>query len=88
MFLAGDNKLYKTNITSCTPVRIFERELSDHRLIDLAAGSSHFLALNSDGNVLSWGDNESGQLGVGDGKNQDIPKVIESLVKVFINRIS
>ena len=31
----------------------------------LSAGYSHVLALKSDGTVLAWGDNESGQLGRG-----------------------
>ena len=88
LFLAGDSNVYKTNISSWTPVRIFARELNDSRLVDIAAGSSHFLALNSDGNVLSWGDNESGQLGIGEGKSQDAPNIIDTLLKVYINRIS
>lgn len=35
------------------------------RIIAIAAGGAHSLALSSDGNVWAWGDHASGQLGVG-----------------------
>lgn len=56
--------------------------------MDIAAGSSHFLLLTDEGHVLSWGDNDYGQLGTGEGEKQNIPKRIDSLKKIFIDRIS
>ena len=38
--------------------------LSGRRVISVAAGSSHSLALCSDGGLVSWGDNSRGQLGI------------------------
>lgn len=46
------------------------------------------MLLNDEGAVLSWGDNDHGQLGHGEGVKQGYPKKIESLSKIFINRIS
>lgn len=75
-------------MATCKPHRIFERELADEKIVDIAAGSSHFMVLNDEGNVLSWGDNDVGQLGHGEGGLQKIPKKIDALFKIFINRIS
>jgi alpha-tubulin suppressor-like RCC1 family protein len=35
------------------------------RIVMLAAGSHHILALNVDGRVFAWGNNDVGQLGIG-----------------------
>ena len=88
LFLSGDNQLYKTNVANCLPIRIFERELAQERIVDIAAGSSHFMVLNDEGEVLTWGDNDAGQLGHGEGVKQNTPKQIATLKGVFINRIS
>ena len=88
LFLSGGNKLFKTNMVSTGPVRIFERELANHKIVDIAAGSSHFMILNDEGDVYSWGDNDCCQLGIGEGKEQKTPKKIDTLSKFFINRIS
>jgi alpha-tubulin suppressor-like RCC1 family protein/murein DD-endopeptidase MepM/ murein hydrolase activator NlpD len=34
-------------------------------IVEIAAGGNHSLALKSDGTLLSWGENASGQLGIG-----------------------
>ncbi|CAI2381701.1 unnamed protein product [Moneuplotes crassus] len=88
LFLSGDNHLFKTNMATCKPQRIFKRELAHLKIVDIAAGSSHFMVLNDEGHVFSWGDNDCGQLGIGEGAKQNIPKRIESLKRIFINRIS
>jgi alpha-tubulin suppressor-like RCC1 family protein len=75
-------------MATCLTSQIFKRELAEERIIDVAAGSSHFMILNDEGAVLSWGDNDNGQLGHGKGEKQGTPKKIESLSKIFINRIS
>ncbi len=45
---------------------------------DIAGGSSHCLALGSDGAVYSWGLGTSGQLGVGSTSNSNIPVRVQS----------
>ena len=41
-------------------------------VVAVAAGASHALALKSDGTVLAWGNNASGQLGTGDAPNDHL----------------
>ena len=49
----------------------------------LAAGGDHSLALKSDGTVLGWGDNGSGQLGDGTTTNRLTPIQIQSLTGII-----
>jgi alpha-tubulin suppressor-like RCC1 family protein len=52
----------------------------DGRIIAIAGGSLHTLALDSDGNVWSWGNNPNGQLGNGDsgtGVYESIPAQVK-----------
>eukprot|EP00357_Protocruzia_adherens_P032722 CAMPEP_0114994568 /NCGR_PEP_ID=MMETSP0216-20121206/13217_1 /TAXON_ID=223996 /ORGANISM="Protocruzia adherens, Strain Boccale" /LENGTH=609 /DNA_ID=CAMNT_0002358455 /DNA_START=47 /DNA_END=1876 /DNA_ORIENTATION=+ len=44
--------------------------VSDRKCVDVRVGHSHVLALTSDGKVYSWGSNESGQLGIGEGEEE------------------
>lgn len=46
------------------------------------------MLLNDEGNVLTWGDNDDGQLGHGEGKSEKSPRKISTLEHIFINRIS
>jgi len=41
--------------------------------VSVSAGSGHTLAIKSDGSLWAWGSNESGQLGLGDRVNRDLP---------------
>lgn len=36
LFLSNDNRLYKTEMVNCLPTRLFERELENERIIDMA----------------------------------------------------
>ena len=48
----------------CVPVAVYNsRALSGKKIIAIAAGNSHALALASDGTLYGWGDNSHGQLG-------------------------
>jgi alpha-tubulin suppressor-like RCC1 family protein len=42
-------------------------------ITDIAAGTGHSLALQSDGSILAWGENSSGQLGTGDFVDSSVP---------------
>lgn len=53
--------------------------LQDVRIIQIASGGYHSLALTDDGKVLSWGYGQHGQLGHSSIENQKIPTVIEAL---------
>ncbi|CAO2831173.1 unnamed protein product [Amaranthus hypochondriacus] len=53
--------------------------LEDVRLVQIACGGYHSLALTEDGKVLSWGHGGHGQLGHSSNQNQKVPTVIEAL---------
>ncbi|MBF0450629.1 MAG: DUF5011 domain-containing protein [Candidatus Magnetomorum sp.] len=55
----GDNTINNRN----RPVRIFLP--LEYRILQISAGDSHSVALLDNGQVWSWGDNASGQLGIG-----------------------
>ena len=45
--------------------------LGDYKIIQLACGASHVMALDQNGVVLVWGNNSKGQLGIGANKNRE-----------------
>ena len=55
--------------------------LMHKKVINLACGDDHVLALTDDGFVYSWGNNKYGQLGLGDvkGEGVPIPTLVENL---------
>jgi len=48
----------------------------------ISAGADHSLALLTNGTVMAWGENESGQLGTGDTKNSNAPVAVKQLTGV------
>jgi alpha-tubulin suppressor-like RCC1 family protein len=46
------------------------------RIVSVSAGGTHSLALGSEGEVLAWGNNEAGQLGLGDNDNRTSPAAL------------
>lgn len=62
-----------TPVSVCAPGRTAPctRFLTD--VVDIAAGTSHSLALRKDGTVLAWGNNGGGQLGDGTSANRTTP---------------
>ncbi|MGW7671901.1 RCC1 domain-containing protein [Streptomyces sp. NPDC054775] len=63
----------RTPVRVCAPGQIAPctRFLTD--VVDIAAGTSHSLALRKDGTVLAWGNNGGGQLGDGTSANRTTP---------------
>ena len=51
-------------------------------VIQVSAGSSHSMALKSNGDVYVWGNHSSGQLGTGPTGNQEYPFHLSSLSNV------
>ncbi|KAK7293233.1 hypothetical protein RJT34_16096 [Clitoria ternatea] len=62
--------------------------LENVRIIQIASGGYHSLALTDDGKVLSWGHGGQGQLGHGSLQNQKIPAAVEGLADEHIIYIS
>jgi alpha-tubulin suppressor-like RCC1 family protein len=60
-----------TRITSDTPVQVLLPR--GVRVVAVSAGEQHCLALTSDGRVLAWGRNDSGELGTGDTRVRLVP---------------
>ena len=67
-----------TNVSSNVPVVVINTGALDDKIaVAISAGAYHSMALCSDGSLVSWGNNSSGQLG--DGSTD------QSLVPVLIN---
>ncbi|KAK2413943.1 Regulator of chromosome condensation (RCC1) family protein [Trifolium repens] len=58
------------------------------RIIQIASGGYHSLALTDDGKVLSWGHGGQGQLGHGSVESKKIPSSVEALAHEHIIYIS
>ena len=54
----------------------------DRPLPAVAAGAMHSLVLTESGEVYAWGDNDDGQLGLGDREERLTPTKVEGLPKV------
>lgn len=64
-------------------------ELQDYVVIQIACGSRHSMALSEWGQVLSWGDNDCGQLGQAtDQEIVQLPKIVRQLVSKTVVQIA
>jgi alpha-tubulin suppressor-like RCC1 family protein len=70
----GDNSM--TNRVIPWPVT----GITGKKVVQLAAGSSHSLALMSDGTVYAWGCNANGQLGDGSNTTRLAPVAVSGLI--------
>lgn len=66
---------------SLVPVRLRVTDGTSDRVISVAAGGTHSMALLSDGNLMVWGDNASGQLGNGTTTRSLVPIRVRALGK-------
>jgi len=48
----------------------------------ISAGANHSVALLANGTVVAWGDDESGQLGIGSSKESEVPTAVKGLTGV------
>jgi alpha-tubulin suppressor-like RCC1 family protein len=51
--------------------------LTGRRVVAIAAGSSHSMALSDDGAIVAWGSNEFGKLGNGGTSNSNVPVEVD-----------
>ncbi len=92
VFSWGDNKYGqighgKDEICVSDPVRL--NGFPDRKVISIACGSYHSMALTETGQVYSWGLNKYGQLGIGNTLNKNSPTRIElNYQKYKITKIS
>jgi alpha-tubulin suppressor-like RCC1 family protein len=73
--LDGHRKLWSVDY-SMSPLSEFDQPNSDW--IHLYASAEHKLALDSNGQLWAWGENSSGQLGIGNNLNQSDPQLIDA----------
>ncbi|NXM96197.1 RCBT2 protein, partial [Sylvia borin] len=61
--------------------------LVNKKVIEVACGSHHSMVLTSDGEVYTWGYNNSGQVGSGSTANQPIPRRVTNCLqnKIVVN---
>jgi len=71
-----------------TPTRLPSTSLGSERAVSVSAASRHSLALTADGSVWSWGSGGFGQLGHGDGQNQQLPKKVEAFAGYCVVAVS
>ncbi|MBL9133835.1 MAG: hypothetical protein JNG86_21670, partial [Verrucomicrobiaceae bacterium] len=63
--------------TSLVPVLVTQNGvLAGKTVTDISGGASHYLALCSDGTMVGWGSNGSGQLGNGNTSNSSVPVLV------------
>lgn len=59
-------------------------ELKDKRIVEIACGSLHCVAVTDESEVYTWGDNDEGQLGDGTTNAIQRPKMVNSLQGMLI----
>ena len=70
---ADPNALFEIVLPTLVP------SMQARRIVSVAAGERHCLALSREGEVYSWGDGTDGSLGHADGGERAVPSRIESL---------
>ncbi|MFT9116351.1 MAG: IPT/TIG domain-containing protein [Sporolactobacillus sp.] len=68
-----------TNTNSSVPVAVYNAGVLSGKIVtSLSAGQNYTLALDSNGQVYAWGDNNDGQLGDGTYDMRDIPVYVST----------
>nr|XP_020447345.1 probable E3 ubiquitin-protein ligase HERC3 isoform X2 [Monopterus albus] len=77
--------------TSETAVRIprLVKRLCDHQISQVMCGNQHCIALSRDGQLFTWGQNTSGQLGLGKGEPSKLfPHPLNSLAGIPLAQVT
>jgi alpha-tubulin suppressor-like RCC1 family protein len=61
------------------PTKVTGGGIEEAMVVQVAAGSSHSMALTATGELYSWGEGHLGQLGHGDKENVAVPRVIDGI---------
>jgi len=68
------------NTTHSTVPSLVSGALSEKKIVQVSCGNHHCLALASDGEVFSWGQNNAGQVGSGSTTGQSVPRRVLSAI--------
>lgn len=86
LYAWGDNRYGQLGVgtTECGdsnhPIKVDLTDCPTPKISTLSCGSSHSLAITSDGAVISWGNGGSGRLGNGSTEHVGIPTVVKRTV--------
>ncbi|KAM4603972.1 putative E3 ubiquitin-protein ligase HERC3 isoform 4-T4 [Polymixia lowei] len=65
------------------------KKLCEHRISQVMCGNQHCIALSRDGQLFTWGQNSSGQLGLGKGEPSTLsPQPLKSLLGIPLAQIT
>ncbi|RVE76160.1 hypothetical protein OJAV_G00005540 [Oryzias javanicus] len=65
------------------------KKLCDHSISQVVCGNQHCIALSRDGQLFTWGQNSSGQLGLGKGETSKLsPSPVKSLAGIPLAQIT
>ncbi|XP_037533808.1 probable E3 ubiquitin-protein ligase HERC4 [Nematolebias whitei] len=85
----SDGQLGLNNFEECIRVPRNIKSLSDVQITQISCGYWHSLALSKGSQIFSWGQNRSGQLGLGlSGQSIPTPQMIQSLQGIPFAQIS
>nr|XP_006818715.1 PREDICTED: probable E3 ubiquitin-protein ligase HERC4-like [Saccoglossus kowalevskii] len=70
------------------PIPRLIKSLEDMRVVQVACGSSHSLALTTNGQIYAWGANDHGQLGLGSKESMSKPTLVSSLQGLPVKQIT
>lgn len=73
---------------SSVPVRLLKYTLRDKTVTQVSAGLGHSLAVCSDGTVLAWGYNGTGQLGDGSTTNRNFPYPVITTTALYSKSVT
>ncbi len=81
---SNEHGLHGVNSDDSTETNVFSTAQGLENITQISTGQNHILALRSDGTVWSWGNNQRGQLGIGDSSEKKlIPFLVASLSDVI-----
>ncbi|KAM6972379.1 putative E3 ubiquitin-protein ligase HERC3 [Aplochiton taeniatus] len=71
------------------PIPRLIKKLCEHRISQVMCGNQHCIALSRDGQLFTWGQNSSGQLGLGKGEPSTLsPQPLKSLSGIPLAQIT
>ncbi|KYN32781.1 RCC1 and BTB domain-containing protein 1 [Trachymyrmex septentrionalis] len=82
-------KVYGQNtniLTNDTPTQVISN-LATKKVVYLTCGATFTMAVTENGEVYSWGNNDVGQLGIGNYENQTLPNQIDTLRDIVIVKV-
>uniref|UniRef100_A0A8C7ZCT6 HECT and RLD domain containing E3 ubiquitin protein ligase 3 n=1 Tax=Oryzias sinensis TaxID=183150 RepID=A0A8C7ZCT6_9TELE len=87
---AGDGgQLGLETAETAVPIPRLLKKLCDHSISQVVCGNQHCIALSRDGQLFTWGQNSSGQLGLGKGETSKLsPSPVKSLAGIPLAQIT